>query len=49
MVLSMHTRADTHRVCGGFPGKMLNWPKLQLYTQRFYFVFELGGEVWNFD
>jgi hypothetical protein len=23
--------------------------KLQLYTQRFYFVFELGGEVWNFD
>ncbi len=49
MVLSMHTRVDTHRVCGGFPGKMLNWPKLQLYTQRFYFVFELGGQVWNFD
>ncbi len=23
--------------------------KLQLYTQGFYFVFELGGEVWNFD
>ncbi|CAK9270621.1 unnamed protein product [Sphagnum jensenii] len=23
--------------------------KLQLYTQRFYFVFELDSEVWNFD